>query len=137
MNVKSLLLAGLIVAAGFASNQALALDDRDLSDFACRDYGAQSTRCEPHWKVNERREVEYQQKVLPFLKKNGYPSEIRVEDPDMMKAVKAGWGVRKNCYKLPAGAATGDKSVDKAKAVYCLVKERGFKIAPPKIVAAY
>lgn len=137
MNKSLIFAAAALMAVGFSSTGAAALDDRDLSDFSCRSSGSQSVRCEPFWKVKERREAEFNAKVLPLLKQHNYPGQILVEDPSNMQAVKAGWGTRKDCYKLPADAVTGNAQVDKAKTIYCIVKGKGYDIKKPKIVAGY
>lgn len=128
MNIKFLLIAGAVIVAGFAANHAMAFDNRDLSDFSCRST-ASGNHCVNTAVLENRREKESKQKVLPLLANLGYPAD--------MAAVKAGWSKRKNCYTLPKGAVTGDAAVDKAKIVYCIVKSKGYAIPKPTIVAAY
>lgn len=135
MKITKFLSAAAILVA-LTSQPASALNFMPTSDIYCKP-NTVGLKCEPSWRRQSQLERYYHQVILPKLNDIGYPGVIKVEDPADMKATKAGWGTRKDCLQLPAGATTRNSKVNTAKVIYCILKSEGYPVSKPKIIAGY
>lgn len=134
MNIKTLILSAAAVVAISSATPAMALDSHDLANFSCKTDGLK-TVCVPQMTKKER-DKHFATAILPVLRKHNYPGSIVVENPAMLSVIKAGWGKRADCEKLPVKAVTGDPRVDLAKVLYCMIRNAGYPMEKPKITLA-
>lgn len=130
--------AAVTVAALLATTPSHAFSSLNtLNDVKCSYKDAVTVVCVPAETANKRSKQLFEDKIAPLLKKFGFPGSIRVDHKPAMPFVKAGWGKRKDCGTLPHEAYTGIEKIDRAKVIYCVALQNGYRLPKPKIIAAY
>lgn len=134
--MKKILLALALTLA--AAAPAAALDASQLGAWSCSVDGFGNRHCAPNDGLDARSKKlksqrEYETKLLPALKKEGYPRSIVFTDPEQYRIGKLGWNTRRDCNRLKAGEYNEEAKVNTFKVIYCVSKKAGYPIPKPEI----
>lgn len=141
MNIKTILLAAAVALSGMTAAPALAMDASQLGRWHCStgDFGERKCRDDSSVYIEKKKaQREYEEKILPILKKEKYPGRLVFKDPEEYRIGKLGWNsTRRDCHRLKPGEYNRDNRVNTAKAIYCQVKKAGYPIPKPEIVKGW
>ncbi|MGV1754751.1 hypothetical protein [Agrobacterium sp. CG674] len=143
MKIKTIvLIAAVLTCAAPVANAApdavpMARPSGDgLADMHCKSNGFGGKKCVNRGEYQAMKRA-FADKILPKLKRDGYPDRITVNKASEWDTVKSGWYVRQDCNRLPEKYRSSDSRVNQAKVTYCAYKALGLNIPKPEIAKGY